>query len=133
MAVAVAWRQGFRTPALVLAVLAAEATLVWGNVLHAPWSGLVIVLGAGMLVAVGFTAGVWGMLVAVAVTAASMVGTDLVDNGSIGLSAPEPSYPGACDPSCGFGLGGALLLILPFVALLAGLGAGLHRLTRRLG
>jgi hypothetical protein len=133
VAVAVEWRQGFRALALVLAVLAAEATIVWGNALHAPGSGVVIVLGTGMLVAVGFTGGVPGVLVAVAVTAVSIVGADLVDDGSIEMSAPEPSYPGACDPSCGLGLGGALLLTLPFVAGLAGLGAALRKLARRLG
>jgi hypothetical protein len=88
VAVAVEWRQGFRALALVLAVLAAEATIVWGNELQAPGSGVVIVLGAGMLVAVGFTGGMPGVLVAVAVTAVSMVGADLVDDGSIEMAAP---------------------------------------------
>jgi hypothetical protein len=73
------------------------------------------------------------VLVAVAVTAVSMVGADLMDDGSIEMSASKPSYRGACDPSCGLGLGGALLLTLPFVAGLAGLGAALGRLARRLG
>jgi hypothetical protein len=133
VAVAVEWRQGFRAPALVLAVLAAEATIAWGNALHAPWSGVVITFGAGMLVAVGLIGGVWGVLVAVAVTAVAMVGADLVDDGSIEMAPSEPSYRGACDPSCGLGLGGALLLTLPLVGGLAGVGAALRRLTRRLG
>jgi hypothetical protein len=117
------------TIAAVLAVLA-EAAFVWGVELHAPWSGLVIALSAGLLIAVGFAAGPWGMVVAAAVAAASLVGPDLVDDWDLETNVSGSSSPDVCDPSCGFTPAGAFLLALPVLVGLTGLGAALRRLTR---
>jgi hypothetical protein len=99
--------------------------------LRAPWSGTAPVARACTLMAVGLVAGLRGVLLAVAVATASLVGSDLADDGRIEMTAPTLANPDACDPSCGFGLGDALMLALPVVAGLAGVGAPLRGLARR--
>jgi hypothetical protein len=114
------------TIAAVLAVLA-EAAFVRGVELHAPWSGLVIALSGGMLMAVGFAAGPWGIIVAAAVVAASLVGADLKDDAEIEVTAPQRAR--RLRSQLRLWLGDALVLVLPMVAAVTGLGAAFRPLA----
>jgi hypothetical protein len=108
------------------AMLAAQAAFLAAEP-KAPWSGITIAVIAVALVAIGFAAGWRGILVAVAVTAASLVGWYLASDAGFAEAV------GDCDPSCGISLGGALVLALPVVLALAGLGTALRRLTGKRG
>jgi hypothetical protein len=81
-----ALRQPISAKVTVAAVVAVEAMLVGGVELRAPWSGLAIAVGASGLVAVGLR----GMFVAVAVTAALLIGRHvLLRGGDLDSNGPS--------------------------------------------
>jgi hypothetical protein len=114
------------TATSLLAVVAFESAYLTAA-LRAPWSGLTLAALAAALIAVGFAAGLPGLLLATAATAAPMFVWYLPSDGD-GWDGALSS--GACDPSCGISLLGALLVVLPIILALAGVGVAVRGLRR---
>ena len=114
------------TVASLLAVVAFESAYLTAE-LRAPWSGLTLAALAAALIALGFAAGPPGLLLATLATAAPLVAWYLPSDGD---GSDGAMSSGICDPSCGISLPGALLIVLPFILALAGVGVALRGLRR---
>lgn len=111
------------TVASLLAVVAFESAYLTAE-LRAPLSGLTLAALAAALIALGFAAGLPGMLLAIAATAAPIVVWYRQSDGD-GWDGALSS--GACDPSCGVSLLGGMLIVLPITLALAGVGVLMRR------
>jgi hypothetical protein len=116
------------------ALAAAGAALYLSDVgLRAPFSGLVLVVVALSLVAVGLLGRrKLAVLAAVISVEVPLLVGELLAHDSLDPGLIEAQKTSGCDPSCGVSLGAAALILLPVPIGLAGAGWGARALFERI-